>query len=44
MPEDAARALLTAAFLGEVIDGIEAEPVREIAQAWLDLRLSVEKA
>jgi len=43
MPEDEARALLTVAFLGEVVDGIEAEPVREIAQAWLGLRLAVEK-
>ena len=39
LPEDEARALLTAAFLGEVVDGVEAAPVREIAQAWLAQRL-----
>lgn len=43
MPEAEARALLTVAFLGEVVDAIEAEPVREIAQAWLSARLGVEK-
>jgi Fe-S cluster assembly protein SufD len=39
MPEAEARALLTAAFLGEVVDRIEAEPVREIAAAWLHAHL-----
>jgi Fe-S cluster assembly protein SufD len=39
MPEAEARALLTAAFLGEVVDRIEAEPVREIASEWLQARL-----
>jgi Fe-S cluster assembly protein SufD len=34
-----ARALLTAAFLGEVLDRIENEPVREIARGWLEARL-----
>jgi Fe-S cluster assembly protein SufD len=44
LSEGEARALLTAAFLGEVVDGVEAEPVREIAEAWLNARLAVEKA
>ncbi|WP_312166198.1 Fe-S cluster assembly protein SufD [Phenylobacterium sp.] len=41
MPEDLARALLTAAFVGEVIDRIEHAAVREAAQAWADQRLEV---
>jgi Fe-S cluster assembly protein SufD len=43
VPEPEARAMLTAAFLGEVTDGVEAEPVREIAQAWLTARLYPEE-
>ena len=41
MPEDLARALLTAAFVGEVIERIEHEAVREAAQAWAAQRLEV---
>jgi Fe-S cluster assembly protein SufD len=41
MPQDVARALLTAAFVGEVIDRIEHEAVREAAQAWAAQRLEV---
>ena len=40
LDEEAARALLIEAFLGEVLDGIECEKVREIFTArvkiWLD--------
>lgn len=43
IPEPEARAMLTAAFLGEVTDGIEVEPAREIAQAWLAARLHPEE-
>lgn len=41
MPEDVARALLTTAFVGEVIDRIEHEAVREAAQAWAGQRLEL---
>ena len=41
MPEDVARALLTAAFVGEVIERIEHDAVREAAQAWAAQRLEV---
>jgi Fe-S cluster assembly protein SufD len=41
MPEDLARALLTAAFVGEVIERIEHDAVREVAQAWAAQRLEV---
>ena len=41
MPEDLARALLTAAFVGEVIERIEHDAVREAAQAWAAQRLEV---
>lgn len=41
MPEADARALLTEAFIGEVIDRIGHEPAREIARAWAAERLRV---
>jgi Fe-S cluster assembly protein SufD len=41
LPEADARALLTEAFLGEVIDLIEREDVREFARAWLAQELGV---
>jgi len=40
IPEPEARAMLTEAFLGEVIDRIEREDVRELARAWLKERLA----
>ncbi|MFO1012522.1 MAG: Fe-S cluster assembly protein SufD [Caulobacteraceae bacterium] len=39
IPEPEARALLTEAFLGEVIDRIEHEGAREVCSAWLAERL-----
>jgi Fe-S cluster assembly protein SufD len=39
IPEDEARAMLTEAFIGEVIDRIEFEPARERARAWAADRL-----
>ncbi len=39
VPEPEARAMLTAAFLGAVLDRIEREDVREWANAWLAGRL-----
>jgi Fe-S cluster assembly protein SufD len=39
MPEDQARALLTQAFIGEVIDRIEHEGARETVRAWAVARL-----
>lgn len=41
MPEDVARALLTEAFVGEVIDRIEHEGAREVARAWAAGRLGL---
>jgi Fe-S cluster assembly protein SufD len=41
IPEVAAKAMLTTAFLGEVVERIVSEPVREIALAWLTERLAV---
>lgn len=41
MPADLARALLTQAFVGEVIERIEHEAVREAAQAWAASRLEL---
>ena len=41
MPAELARALLTQAFVGEVIDRIEHEAVREAAQAWAAARLEL---
>lgn len=41
MPEDVARALLTQAFIGEVIDRIEHDTVREAAQVWAGQRLEL---
>lgn len=41
MPEADARALLTEAFIGEVIDRIDHEPAREIVRAWAAERLRV---
>jgi Fe-S cluster assembly protein SufD len=39
VPADEARALLTAAFLMEVVDRIEHEGAREAVRAWLEARL-----
>lgn len=39
MNEDTAKALLTEAFVGEVVDRIEHEGAREIARAWVAQRL-----
>ena len=39
LPADEARALLTQAFLIEVIDRIEHEGAREVAREWLTARL-----
>lgn len=41
MPEADARALLTEAFIGEVIDRIDHEPAREIVRDWAAQRLRV---
>jgi Fe-S cluster assembly protein SufD len=41
IPDMEARALLTAAFVGEVVDRIEHEAAREIARAWVAERLEV---
>ncbi len=40
MPEDVARAMLTEAFVGEVIDRIEHEAARDAARAWAAERLN----
>jgi Fe-S cluster assembly protein SufD len=37
IPESEARALLTMAFVGEVIDRIEYEPAADVARSWLEL-------
>ncbi|WP_068878046.1 MULTISPECIES: Fe-S cluster assembly protein SufD [unclassified Phenylobacterium] len=39
IPEAEARALLTEAFIGEVVDRIAHEPAREIVRAWVGDRL-----
>ena len=39
MPEDVARAILTEAFVGQVIDRIGHEAAREVARAWVSERL-----
>jgi Fe-S cluster assembly protein SufD len=39
VPEADARAMLTEAFVGEVVDRIEHEGAREIARAWVAKRL-----
>ena len=39
MPEAVARAMLTEAFIGEVIDRIEHEGARDVARAWAAERL-----
>jgi Fe-S cluster assembly protein SufD len=39
MSQDAARALLTQAFIGEVIDRIGHEGAREVVRAWAAERL-----
>jgi Fe-S cluster assembly protein SufD len=39
IPAERARAMLTAAFVGEVIDRIEHEGAREVAQAWAEQQL-----
>ena len=41
IPEPEARALLTEAFLGEVVDRIEHEGAREVVRAWVAERLQV---
>lgn len=39
MPEDVARAMLTQAFVGEVVDRIEHEGAREVARQWVSIQL-----
>ena len=39
IPEAEARAMLTGAFVGEVVDRIEHDSAREVAQAWVAERL-----
>lgn len=39
IPEAAARAMLTRAFLAEVVDRVTHDGAREVAEAWLDARL-----
>ncbi len=39
MPDDVARAMLTEAFLGEVVDRIGLEAARDVARAWVVRRL-----
>ena len=39
MPEDVARAMLTEAFVGEVVERIEHESAREMARAWVSQQL-----
>jgi Fe-S cluster assembly protein SufD len=39
IPELEARAMLTEAFVGEVVERIEHEPAREVARAWVAQRL-----
>jgi Fe-S cluster assembly protein SufD len=39
LPEPQARALLTEAFVGEVIDRIDHAAARETARAWVAARL-----
>ena len=39
MPEDEAKALLTEAFIGEVVDRIEHEGARDVVRAWVAERL-----
>ncbi len=39
LPETEAKALLTAAFLGEVVERIEPEAAREVARAFVEARL-----
>ena len=39
MPEADARALLTEAFIGEVIDRIDHEGARDVVRAWVADRL-----
>jgi Fe-S cluster assembly protein SufD len=41
IPEADARAMLTAAFVGEVIDRIDHDGAREVARAWVATRLEV---
>jgi Fe-S cluster assembly protein SufD len=40
IPEMEARAMLTEAFVGEVVERIEHEPAREVARAWVAQRLA----
>jgi Fe-S cluster assembly protein SufD len=42
IPEREARALLTAAFVGEVVDRIEHPGAREVARSWVERRLGGE--
>jgi Fe-S cluster assembly protein SufD len=41
MPEAAARAMLTEAFVGEVVDRIEHDGARDVVRAWVAERLGV---
>jgi Fe-S cluster assembly protein SufD len=43
IPEADARAMLTEAFVGEVIDRIEHEGARDVARAWVAERLESQK-
>ena len=38
---EAARTMLTAAFVAEVVDRIEHEAAREAARAWVESRLAL---
>jgi Fe-S cluster assembly protein SufD len=42
IPEEAARAMLTEAFVGEVVDRIEHEGAREVVRAWVAERVGVQ--
>jgi Fe-S cluster assembly protein SufD len=39
IPEDAARAMLTEAFFGDVVDRIEHDGARDVIRAWVAERL-----
>lgn len=41
MPEAVARAMLTEAFVGEVVDRIEHEGARDVARAWVSAQLGM---
>jgi len=43
MPESVARAMLTQAFVGEVVDRIEHEGARDVARGWVSEQLGMSK-